>query len=63
MEYVLPILAAAWLLGLGWACLTTIRDIIACTKDTRRILRKIKRLSLKKQDWTPREDPALWTKE
>lgn len=35
-----------------------VRDMRACS----RARLKYRRLGLRKQDWTPREDPALWRK-
>lgn len=50
---------ACWIFGLV-AASSIIRDMIGIVRCIREIRLDLKRLKLRKQDWTPREDPALW---
>lgn len=36
------------------------RDLIGIYRDVKTMRLQLKRLTLRKQDWTPREDAALW---
>jgi len=59
------LLAALTLTAMGiLGCIVTvIQDYRKLMRDLRRIKLATKRLALRKQDWTPREDPALWREE
>lgn len=38
------------------------RDILQSIRYIRKLNLRIRRIGRRKQDWTPREDPALWRK-